>query len=238
MTDLKKNILISGCTKGIGYAIAELFAQNGFNVAGCARSERDLIQMKKAFESRFQNAQFIFAVCDVSVPEQVKEFGKSVLTQWQHIDILVNNAGIFLPGQIATEEEGVLETLLATNITSAYHLTRAVIDNMTSRKSGFIVNISSVAGMQAYPNGGSYSISKFALTGFSKQLREEMKPYGIRVTTVFPGATLTDSWSGTDLPESRFIPSTAIAQSIWHIYQLPSQSVVEDIVIRPQLGDI
>jgi short-subunit dehydrogenase len=92
--------------------------------------------------------------------------------------------------------------------------------------------------MKAYENGGSYSISKFALLGFSKTLREELKTYNIKVTSILPGATLTDSWSGTDLPESRFSKPEDIAELVYTITQLSKFSVVEDIVIRPQLGDI
>ena len=96
----------------------------------------------------------------------------------------------------------------------------------------------SVASFKAYPNGGSYSISKFALLGFSKCLREELKEFNIKVTSILPGATLTDSWSETNLPESRFSKSEDIAELIYSITQLSAFSVVEDVVIRPQLGDI
>jgi hypothetical protein len=98
--------------------------------------------------------------------------------------------------------------------------------------------MSSIAGLMAYPNGGAYNVSKHALTGYSKTLRDELKEFNIRVTTIYPGATLTDSWSGVDLPESRFMPPNDIAQSIWDVYQLSDRTVVEDIVLRPQLGDI
>jgi hypothetical protein len=96
----------------------------------------------------------------------------------------------------------------------------------------------SVASIMAYGNGGSYSISKFALLGFSKSLREELKPYNIKVTAVLPGATLTDSWGGVDLPESRFSKPEDIADLIYSITQISKNSVVEELVIRPQLGDI
>ena len=96
----------------------------------------------------------------------------------------------------------------------------------------------SVASIAAYPNGGSYSISKFALYGMSKVLREELKPHGIRVVSVLPGATLTASWTGTDLPPDRFMKPEDVADAVWGAYSLSRNSVVEDIVIRPQLGDI
>jgi hypothetical protein len=90
----------------------------------------------------------------------------------------------------------------------------------------------------AYPQGGSYSISKYALLGFSKSLREELKSYNIKVTAVMPGATLTDSWKDSELPEERFIPAEDIASIIYNTTLLSDRTVVEDIIIRPQAGDI
>ena len=105
-------------------------------------------------------------------------------------------------------------------------------------KSGHIFNISSIAGLQAYPNGGSYSISKFAMTGLSKALREELKNAGVKVTNVAPGATYTDSWASANLPESRFIQANDIAKLLFDTYNLSTSAVVEELVIRPILGDI
>ena len=92
------------------------------------------------------------------------------------IDVLVNNAGTFIPGNVYDEGEGVLEKQMEINLYSAYHLTRLLLPPMMKQKSGHIFNICSIASLQAYPNGGAYSISKFALAGFSKNLRHEMKP--------------------------------------------------------------
>jgi len=90
----------------------------------------------------------------------------------------------------------------------------------------------------AYENGGSYCISKFALLGFSKVLRNELKEFGIKVTSVLPGATLTSSWDGVEIPEERFMPAEDIGDSIWDIYKLSDRTVVEEVVLRPQLGDL
>ena len=96
----------------------------------------------------------------------------------------------------------------------------------------------SIASIRAYPNGGSYAISKFALLGFSKVLREELKDFGIRVTAVMPGATRTASWNGTDLPDERFMKVEDVADAVYAAYALSGRSVVEEMIIRPQLGDI
>jgi short-subunit dehydrogenase len=109
---------------------------------------------------------------------------------------------------------------------------------MMRYKSGHIFNIASIAALQAYPGGGSYGISKFALDGFSKNLRHEMKEQGIKVTVVYPGATYTDSWKSSGISADRFMKAEDIAHMIYAASQLSPQACVEEIVIRPQLGDI
>ncbi len=109
---------------------------------------------------------------------------------------------------------------------------------MMSKKEGDIVNICSVASIKAYANGGSYSISKFALLGFSKNLREELKPFGVRVISVLPGAVYTDSCLGSYVAEYRLMPAEDIANFITTACSLSRRSVVEEIVVRPQLGDL
>ena len=106
------------------------------------------------------------------------------------------------------------------------------------QKSGHIFNICSIASLQAYENGGAYSISKYALHGFSKNLREEMKPFHIKVTSVFPGAVLTNSWGNFDNSSHRIMEANDIAKMIYTASQLSPGACVEDIVIRPQQGDL
>jgi NADP-dependent 3-hydroxy acid dehydrogenase YdfG len=151
--------------------------------------------------------------------------------------VLVNNAGSFAGGKVHEEEEGALEEMIATNLYSAYHLSRVLVPDMIKRKSGHIFNMCSIAGIKAYPNGGAYSISKFALHGFSTNLREELKTYNIKVTTVFPGAAYTDSWIG-HVKKERVMEAEDIAKMIYAASQLSPQACVEDIVLRPQLGDL
>lgn len=226
------NIVITGASRGIGKAIAEKFLSENHTVLICSSNETKLAELKIQFSS------IITFVCDVSKKNEVVAFADFVLQNFESIDVLINNAGVFLPGKVHDEEDGILEKTMQTNLYSAYYLTQKLVPSMIAKRNGYIFNMCSVASIKAYPNGGSYSVSKFALLGFSKCLREELKEYNIKVTSILPGATLTDSWSGTDLPESRFSKSEDIADLIYSITQLSAFSVVEDLVIRPQLGDI
>jgi short-subunit dehydrogenase len=234
---MNKLIVVTGGTKGIGRAVVEKFASEGFDVATCSRNRNDLEELKRGIE-KVLSVKIYIQVADMSKREDVNSFCTYVSTLHRPVDVLVNNAGYFLPGEISTEPEGTLESMINANLYSAYHTTRALIDAMKTRKSGHIFNLCSIASIKAYPNGGSYAISKFALLGFSKCLREELKHFGVRVTAVLPGATFTPSWEGIDLPESRFIPPEDIAEAIFSAHSLSGRTVIEEILIRPQLGDI
>lgn len=232
------NAVITGATKGIGRAIAEKFAAEGFNIAYCARNKKDLDTFYDEVHNKYPDVELLSQQCDVSDKKQLKSFADLIKSEWKTLDVMVNNAGLFLPGQVHKEKAGTLEKLIKTNLYSAYYLTQYLVKLMIREKHGHIFNICSTASLQAYPNGGSYGISKFALLGFSKNLRLELIPYNIKVTAVIAGATLTNSWEGVDLPQERFVKSEDISRAIWHAYTLSPQAVVEEILIRPMKGDI
>ncbi|MCS7037015.1 MAG: SDR family oxidoreductase [Saprospiraceae bacterium] len=230
--------VISGATKGLGRAIAERFAQNGFDLAVCARTAADLVDMQQHWAERYPSRTLLAVPADLAQRADVERFAEAVRSRWSRIDVLVNNAGIFRPGRVCDEAEGTLEFLIEVNLYSAYYLTRALLPLMRPHQSGHIFNMCSIASLNAYPNGGSYSISKFALLGFSKALREELKTEGIRVTALLPGATWSDSWRGVELPAERLMQADDIAQLVWAAYHLSPSAVVEELVVRPQLGDL
>lgn len=229
---------VTGATKGLGRAIAEILAENGFDLFVCARTTRDLEQMQGDWAERFPSRRLHIFSADMSQKTEVQAFGAFVRENCTKLDVLVNNAGIFLPGTVSEEDDGILEKLIETNLYSAYHLTRSLLPLMVPHGKGHIFNICSIASVIAYPNGGSYSISKFALLGFSKTLREEMKPKGIKVTAILPGATWTDSWKGADLPYERLMQASDVAKALWSCYGLSDAAVVEELILRPQLGDL
>ena len=235
---MNKRIVVTGGTRGIGRAILERFATEGFDLITCARNKSDLDELKADLMNRFPASRIDVHVVDMSRKAEVDHFCGTIRKEVGAVDVLVNNAGFFIPGEIATEADGSLESMIEANLYSAYYATRGLVAEMRKAKHGHIFNICSIASIQAYPNGGSYAISKFALLGFSKCLREELKTTGIRVTAVLPGATLTSSWEGAGLPDERFIPADDIAESVFNAWKLSSRSVVEEILIRPQLGDI
>ncbi len=235
---MNKVAVITGGTKGIGRAMVNAFAAHGFDVITCSRHSAELDALKSDVESKYPNREMLTRKSDLSLRDEVHDFVTFILSKRSQIDVLINNTGVFLPGSIGSEPEGRLETMINTNLYSAYYLTRGLLPQMVHNSSGHIFNICSIASIMAYANGGSYSISKFAMLGFNKVLREEMKPHGIRVTAVLPGATLTPSWDGVDLPASRLMKPEDVADAVMGAYLLSKNSVVEEILIRPQEGDI
>jgi short-subunit dehydrogenase len=235
---MNRLIVVTGGTKGIGRAVADKFASQGFDVALCARNKEELAKAEEQIKKIRGDINVFARSVDMADKLQVNSFTDFIQNLNRPVDVLVNNAGYFLPGSISTEPEGTLESMIHANLYSAYYTTRGLVGKMKSNKDGHIFNICSIASIKAYSNGGSYAITKFAMLGFSKCLREELKDFGIRVTAVMPGATKTASWDGVDLPEERFMKIEDVADTIYSAYSLSRRSVVEEIIIRPQLGDI
>lgn len=235
--DGDKNVIITGASKGIGKAIAEIFAANGYNLFLCARGEVALYKTVEELMTKFPAVIIKAKPFDLSIKEQAIGFGNWCLS-FAVPDILVNNAGLFEPGSVHNEPDGLLESQMATNLYSAYHVSRTVLPKMMERRTGHIFNMCSIASLQAYANGGAYSISKFAMNGFSKNLREEMKPHGIKVTAIHSGAVMSDSWGNFDNSAKRIMEVDDIAKLVYATSQLSPQACVEDIIIRPLLGDL
>jgi len=233
---LNMNVVITGASQGIGKGIAERFAAAGANLFLSARNMDKVVEWKIDLSKKYGINIFTFNA-DLSKKDEVDGLAEEILKKFEKIDIVVNNAGSFVPGSVYNEPEGSLEMMIAINLYSAYHLTRKLLPVMMKSKSGHIFNMCSIAGLQAYANGGAYSISKFALNGFTKNLRDEMKTHGIKVTAIHPGAVFTSAWEGFAQPE-RIMEVNDVAEMVFAASQLSLKACVEDIILRPQLGDL
>ncbi|MGN6477157.1 MAG: SDR family oxidoreductase [Flavipsychrobacter sp.] len=230
--------IITGATQGIGKAIAETFLKNGIDVAICARSAADIQAVHAEWTTQYPNRNIIALQADLSQKDQAVGFADKVLEIFPTIDILVNNAGLYFPGTLADEPEGQLEFMMGVNLYSAYYITRHVLPVMRKQNSGHIFNMCSVASLKAYPNGGAYSITKYALLGFSDNLRYELKDENIKVTAISSGAVYSRSWEGSGIDPQRIMEVSDIATMVWATYSLSQRANVENIIIRPQKGDL
>ena len=230
---------MTGGSQGIGRALVARFLQAGYAVATCARSAADLDQLRRELAPTPPAALHTLPA-DLSQWADCQRFAEFVTSLSVPLAALVNNAGAFAPGRLQDEpaDGSRLREMLAANLLSAYDVTRALLPSFVAQRHGHIFTICSTASLMAYPNGGSYGIAKFALLGFTKTLREELKTQGIRVTAVLPGATLTRSWDGVGEQPERFIRCEDVAEAVFSAFSLSPQAVVEEILIRPQLGDL
>ncbi|WP_162052350.1 SDR family oxidoreductase [Pontibacter pamirensis] len=235
---MQRYILVTGGTKGIGRAVIEQFAKEGFHIITCSRNEKDLQKLKLEIEQNYTFSKVLFKEADLSDSKSLRSFLDFVKKLNVEVDVLVNNSGLFIPGKITEEDDEALPFMIQTNLYSAYYMTKGIVPDMIKRRSGHIFNLCSTASITPYINGGSYCISKFAMYGMSQVLREELKEHNVRVTAILPGATLTASWEGVDLPPERFIKPEDVAMAMFNAYTLSENSVVEELLIRPQLGDL
>ncbi|GAB5562527.1 MAG: SDR family oxidoreductase [Synoicihabitans sp.] len=233
----KPVVVITGASQGIGASIAKVFAQeiSGVRLALVARNEKNL--SKTAAACRKLGATVEAFVCDVSVEAAVAEMSAAVLKRFKRVDVLINNAGKFEPTDFLTMNVADLDRLWNANLRSLFLVSQTFARGMATRGSGHIFNMSSIAGQQAYAQGAGYCAAKFGVTGLSKVMRAELMDKGVRVTTVYPGATVSPSWDGSGMDTKRMMPTKDVARAFYDIYRLSKNTVVEDIVLRPQGGD-
>ena len=153
-------------------------------------------------------------------------------------DVIVNNAGQFVPGSVSDTSPEDFSRQVDVNLNGAFYVTRQFLARMMTRGSGDIFFMASVASIKAYPGGAAYCASKHGLLGLARAVRAETRGTGVRSTAIVLGATLTPSWDGADLPDDRFIPPEDVAKTILAVYGLTSRTDVEEIIIRPDEGDI
>jgi NAD(P)-dependent dehydrogenase (short-subunit alcohol dehydrogenase family) len=229
--------VVTGASQGIGRAVALAFAAEPVaRLALVSRNEGRLETVAAA--CREAGAETRVLPADVTDEVAVREVAATVLTQWGAPDILVNNAGLFRPGSLREMSATTFRDQVEANLTSAFLVTRAFLGPMIENGRGTIVFMASVASIRGYAGGVAYCAAKHGLLGLARVVREETRETGVRVTTLLPGATFTPSWEGSDLPEERFMPPEDIAQTVLSVYRLSGRSVVEEILIRPQRGDV
>jgi len=228
------NILITGGTKGIGKATAQLFAKQGHNIAIVARSADDLVASRQELLHINPNAEILAKNTDLSRKREILAFAKWLSEKWNTLDVLVNNAALFVQKNFTEEPANTLEKTLATNLLAPYYLTKSLLPLLRASEKAHIFNICSVASRRPYPEAMAYSISKYALLGFNHNLRENLRADHIRVTAVLPGATYTASWENENIDANKLLPPEDIAQAILSAYQMSDQTVVEELVLNPR----
>lgn len=187
-----KVAIITGGSRGIGYAIAQRFAREGAKVVICASREETAAKALASLREEFPSAEFEAIWPDLSSLESVKAEFDKVIEKYGRVDILVNNAGISESTPISKYTEELYDKVMDLNVKGIFNTTRAVVDKMTEQGSGVILNTSSMVSIYGQPAGFAYPASKFAVNGLTLSLARELGPKGIRVNAVAPGITETD----------------------------------------------
>jgi 3-oxoacyl-[acyl-carrier protein] reductase len=232
------NAIVTGATKGMGRAIVMELAANNYNITFCARDEKQVQALLDELRKNYPLLQFFGMQADMEVSSDVSEFAEFSARSLGPVDVLINNAGLYIPSELMNEDERCLERQMQVNVFAPHFLSKFFAAKMIDHGRGHIINICSVASLEPVTRAGSYSISKMALLGLTKALREELRPVGVKVTAVLPGSTLTDSWTGTDLPSDWFILSEDIAKSIMNCLQMSPGANIDEIIIRPLYGKV
>lgn len=234
----KPCVLVTGASQGIGAAIAQVFAREvrGVRLALVARNERNLRRVAQACAKRGASAE-IFA-CDVSDEAAVAMTAQAVRKRFGIVDVLINNAGAFAAKPFGETTVADFDGMIAANLRSAFLVSRAFVPAMMRRRSGDVFFMSSIAGLGAYPNSTGYCAAKFGVTGLAKVLRAETKGKNVRVCCVYPGATWSPSWSASGVQEERIMPAADVARAFFEVWRMSRRTVVEEIVLRPEKGDL
>lgn len=228
-------VLITGASQGIGAAITAVFARElgaGVRLALVARNERKLQEVADA--ARNHGAQAEVWVCDVTDEAAVQRLAGAV----GPVDVLINNAGAYAPRRFAETSAAEFDEMIAANLRSAFLVSRAFVPAMIERRGGDVFFMSSIAGLKAYPGSAAYCAAKYGVTGLAAVLREETRANGVRVCCVHPGATWSPSWERSGVSAARIMPAEDVAQAFFDVYRLSRSTVVEEIVLRPQQGDV
>ena len=226
-----KVAVITGASRGIGFAIAHRLGEMGAKLSICSRDPQKL----EAATARLRGvAPTVFAApVDVTLEDQIATFVQYTQKNLGPIDILVNNAGIgwFGPTHEATEQ--TWDSILDTNLKSVFLTSKAVAPGMIERKTGHIVNISSLAGKNAFKNGGIYCASKWGLLGLTECMAEDLRQYGIRVSAVCPGSVATEFSPHAGKDPAKMLQSEDIAHAVEMIVTQTPQSFISEILMRP-----
>jgi NAD(P)-dependent dehydrogenase (short-subunit alcohol dehydrogenase family) len=223
--------VVTGASRGIGWAIARRLGRMGAHVCIAARSRKPLEEA--AARLRQEGVEALVVAADVSQAEQVTELVRQASEALGEIDILVNNAGVgkFGPAHGLSEEDW--DRTLDINLKSAFLCSRAVAAQMIRRRRGFIINIASLAGKNAFAGGAAYCASKWGLLGFTYCLAEDLRGYGIRVSAVCPGTVESEFSPHPGKDPQKMLQPDDVAHAVEMILLAAPQSFISEVVLRP-----
>jgi NADP-dependent 3-hydroxy acid dehydrogenase YdfG len=223
--------LITGSSRGIGLAIARRLGQMGARVSLCARKKTDLD--RAAADLRAAGIEVLAVPTDVTRPDEVSRLVSETQRSLGAVDILVNNAGIGIFGPFYHQTEADWNSVLDTNLKSVFLTSRAAAPEMIRRKSGHIINISSLAGKSTFANGAIYCASKWALLGLTGCMAEDLRAHGVRVSAICPGSVATEFSPHAGKDPSKMLQPDDVAHAVAALVTQSPGSFISEVHIRP-----
>jgi NADP-dependent 3-hydroxy acid dehydrogenase YdfG len=228
-----KRALVTGASKGIGLATAAVLATAGVDVVICARGDSELTKALQTLQKTAPQAKCAACVADVSKAAEVADLFAFVDRELGGLDILVNNAGFGIFRSTADLSVEEWDQMLAVNLSGTFYCSRLAVPRMRAAGGGFIINISSLAGKNAFAGGSGYNASKFGMNGFSEALMLDHRQENIRVSYIMPGSVATEfSGSASENSEWKIAPGD-IAEIVLHILQMPARTLISRVEVRP-----
>lgn len=229
-------VLITGGSRGIGKAIAIELSKFGHELLIVSQNKSNLIKTCNQLKTEF-NSNVLSKVCDLSKESEIENLKDFCLKSSFSPNVLVLNAGIFLEGTLTNSKAKDLYATMNVDLYHVYHCVKYFIDILRKQENSKVIIIGSTASIEAYPVGALYGVAKWGLKGYAINLRKELMSENIGVTLLNPGGTLTDLWEGEELSPNRLLEPSDLGKLINVILTLSPQAVVEEIIIRPMLGD-
>lgn len=231
-------VWITGCSTGIGFELAKVFAKAGYSVVATARRKSRLVRLVS--EIKFAGYEASAFVCNVQSERSVFSTKKKILEKYGSIDVLINNAGVTIFKSFIDTKSYEFDDVMNTNFRGSFLTMKSVVPVMIKKKKGHIINVLSVAVNTVFTESSAYSASKAALYALTNVMRDELRRYNIKISNVLPGSTDTAMWDNPTRQKykSRMMTAREVADVILAVANQPKKVVIEDIIIRPIKGDL
>ena len=232
-----KVALITGASRGIGLALARALAEQGCELVLTARNKKSLDKLKRELDH--QKPETLIQPCNIRDPASIDKLMSALKKQFGRVDVLINNAGIaHAQANVDELEISLWQEVIETNLTGMFLVTRAALALMN--RGSAIVNNLSISAKRVFPGSSAYNASKHGALGLTNTLREELRPRGIRVIALLPGATDTDIWNTLwrEAPRQKMMKAETVARAVVNALCVPAEATVEELVILPASGTL
>lgn len=226
---LNMNFIITGASRGLGKEFAK-FASKFGGIVGIIATNQELL---KEVASELEGCSVITYACDFTEPDSVDALVNELKSDFESVDVLINNVGAFEMGELAETSLGQVDKMLDINFKAAFSITQGFLEKFKSQKSGFIFNIGSIITESPRKDISAYTISKFALQGYTKVLCDDLKDFNVKVTEIIPGSINTSSWEGIEAPKEEFVQPLDIVSAAEMVMNSSKGANFEQLIVRP-----